>query len=534
MAYRDIILAETSLVSYWECQETSGTTLADSKGSNTATIQNASWVQLGRPGINGGYAVQFDGVNGGYALIGTPATALPSGNGKFTLEFWMWCANGASISNNGFFGMGNYGTNNQVRAIRLSSTTTLTIYHWANDYSAGVPSFYGKWSHVVVTYNQTNYRVYVDGALYSTSGTVSALNVQNTNVTLWKTQTTEYGPDANVCHMAVYNDALTLTQIQAHYAARTAPAYTTYADTVLANPRARHYWKLDEAAGATSFANQRGTQPLTVGSGGTVTAGIAPSSIDGGAVRYNAAGNYLEQVTREGMNKRQGWAVECWIRPVSFSANVRNYIFYDHGAMIGLGFSRDGTSSTNLCFTFDGINHYDTGYYLPPDDTWHHVVFSYHQWGAVQIFVDNVQIFYNFPYTQNYSGANLDFRIQTGGGTLVASIDEIVYYEEALPDSYRIDHYNLAKAQYPPGNARATQVVAEAVIANTALNALVSNVVAETVMRETTADLARVSNLLAEVVIRPASNALLTNAVAEIVTASKPPGPTKTTTSVVS
>src|SRR5512133_3131481 len=88
VCYRDAVLADTP-VSYWRLEETSGTTAADSKGTNPGTYTNGP--TLGQSGalpdtINN-KAVSFDGVNDNVVI---PASASLNVAGQITIEAWIY------------------------------------------------------------------------------------------------------------------------------------------------------------------------------------------------------------------------------------------------------------------------------------------------------------------------------------------------------------------------------------------------------------------------------------------------------------
>src|SRR5262252_7334381 len=67
MSYATTILAEPSLVSYWQLAETAGTSAADSKGSNTGTYTGGYTLNQTPPGSQMAGAVLFNG-SSGYVL----------------------------------------------------------------------------------------------------------------------------------------------------------------------------------------------------------------------------------------------------------------------------------------------------------------------------------------------------------------------------------------------------------------------------------------------------------------------------------
>jgi hypothetical protein len=165
-----------SLIDWWQFNETSGTTAADSAGNNPGTLANgASWVSgkignavgVGNSSFNGGGTVSFP-------------TNLPS---TFTLGFWAK-ANGygnalgdGGQNNNVLFGGENY----LVNGFRSGFTTSGIFTFWTTQ-SGGTltladttTSPVGTWNQYVVTYQGGSAALYKNCSLVSqATGTYNA------------------------------------------------------------------------------------------------------------------------------------------------------------------------------------------------------------------------------------------------------------------------------------------------------------------------------------------------------------------------
>jgi len=93
-------------------------------------------------------------------------------------------------SDGGIFGSGNYGTNNQVLALRRYNTSMYNNYWWGNDLQTGT---YGANTVVSVTYRAsgTTRSMYINGVADSTT-TTTTRNGAAGNETIGKTYNTEY------------------------------------------------------------------------------------------------------------------------------------------------------------------------------------------------------------------------------------------------------------------------------------------------------------------------------------------------------
>ncbi|PBQ34389.1 hypothetical protein CNR22_22290 [Sphingobacteriaceae bacterium] len=107
-------------------------------------------------------ALNFDGIDD---YISVPLNAnIPVGNSPYTIE--------AKIKPNffaaeGIIGWGNYGTTNQVNALRLGPSGAVYNYWYANDLMITAPTLTnGSWHHLAATFDGTVRSIYVDGILY--------------------------------------------------------------------------------------------------------------------------------------------------------------------------------------------------------------------------------------------------------------------------------------------------------------------------------------------------------------------------------
>jgi hypothetical protein len=219
-AYSQVILSDQPS-SYWKLDEAAGTSAADSAGSVTGTYTNGPVVNQVTGVKDAGTAVQFDGTNDYVTLgnnYGFAATAA------FSAELWVnpnaagatsrqlinktdasapyggWCvylqSSGQSIPN-------------QVSFQRLSSAGVGT---YASS-TAALPT--GTWSHVVVTYDGANMRIYVNGALQQTTASAGSLP-SHTSPLRFANEGTQYF-SGKLDEIAIFSSALNATQVTDHY-----------------------------------------------------------------------------------------------------------------------------------------------------------------------------------------------------------------------------------------------------------------------------------------------------------------------------
>jgi hypothetical protein len=251
------------LVGWWKMDEGSGTTANDSSGmnNNAILINSPSWV----PGKLG-KGLYFTNTSSQKATVST-LDSIPIGNSNYTIEAWI---KPSSYGNYGIVGWGNYGTTNQVNALRLSSTG-ITNYWWSNDLNATVPNLTdGKWHHVVAEFDGTTRSIYVDDNLVASDSPGSSHNVTNANFTFGDTNTSEYF-NGGIDNLKIWNRALSAGEIAYEYSQSGPLVYykfdegyghTIHSETESTLPSPVNYWKFDEGTGSTTadeMARNNGT-----------------------------------------------------------------------------------------------------------------------------------------------------------------------------------------------------------------------------------------------------------------------------------
>lgn len=225
MAYHDLILSESGLQHYYRCNETSGSTLADSKGSETLTAAG-TYALNSTPAIAGSLSGSFDTTGGttGYA-VNTSHTQIV-GIGDFSFECWF---NTTTTSDNIFF-MGEGRTTSGTPYTHMSISSTKLRGVARND--AGTSAYIygntvlndGKNHHLVFTgvASTSTMSIYVDGKSDATPvATLPATPYTYNNFALaclYRTGASNFSP-VKLSHAATYNVALSSTIILNHYQA---------------------------------------------------------------------------------------------------------------------------------------------------------------------------------------------------------------------------------------------------------------------------------------------------------------------------
>jgi hypothetical protein len=224
MAYRDVILAEASLQSYWEMDEGLGN-ITDSEGAVTGTtLGNNTYSQTGL--IPVGSAILIDpGADSGACGFDMGNVYGFTGTSAFTVEAWVkpaiLDAAGRQIAGKEDVTGTNWGwwvvytsTNISVRRRDATINNTLNFAH-----TMSVGGIY----HIVATFDGTNIRAYQDGAEIGTAQASAASILSHTAP--FRVGSHSQGGNrlrGTIDEIAVYNVALSLSSIQSHYNAAVA------------------------------------------------------------------------------------------------------------------------------------------------------------------------------------------------------------------------------------------------------------------------------------------------------------------------
>lgn len=148
---------DANLVSYWPMDEASGTTVADVKGSNTATATGTTFIADGKFGKSRA----LNGTSGSYINIpGLTFTAT-----AFTVEFWFKPVSCSNYNNQ-------IGAINSWGAFQFQTDSNCAVFVGTDSTNRFTPTdlpantiTLNQWQHVVYTYDGSQGRFYKNGQL---------------------------------------------------------------------------------------------------------------------------------------------------------------------------------------------------------------------------------------------------------------------------------------------------------------------------------------------------------------------------------
>lgn len=178
----------TSLVSYWELEESSGTRVDSTATGNDLTDNNTV---LNATGIQGN-AADFESTNSESLSITDAAQSGLDITGDLSISCWVKFESTPSTGNGvGIVTKSNVTTSDSYFLALFNSSGTLYLYTQARkntsvqvgNFAAWTPTL-GTWYHLVLVYDASagNIKVYVDGSEYASDTNASADAIQNSSI----------------------------------------------------------------------------------------------------------------------------------------------------------------------------------------------------------------------------------------------------------------------------------------------------------------------------------------------------------------
>jgi hypothetical protein len=212
-SYKSAVLGEVSVISYWRLDEASGTTAADSKGTNNGTYSNVS------RGLAGAITNDPDtaaGFNGSTSKVSLPSLGTA---GDFTIEGWTYLTN-SSTTNNTLYGAGG-----AVRLLaRPGSATAAYAGIWLNGTEYALQpkspaSNLNTWVYWALTRKGNTLTLYRNGVQIGQRTDLPAAAPATIKGSIGAQGGSTYFLTGSTDDVAIYNAALSSAAITSHYTA---------------------------------------------------------------------------------------------------------------------------------------------------------------------------------------------------------------------------------------------------------------------------------------------------------------------------
>ena len=154
--------------------------------------------------------LSFSSASSSYVSF-SAVTDIPSGNDEYTITTWI---NPNSLGNKVIVSWGNYSNTNEANVLKLTSTGIVNSWQ-GNDLTATVAVSTGTWHNIVVTFDGTDRKIYLDGILVGSDQPGSSHNVttiSNLTVGVGNISLSEYF-DGLISNVYIYDFALDIEEI---------------------------------------------------------------------------------------------------------------------------------------------------------------------------------------------------------------------------------------------------------------------------------------------------------------------------------
>jgi YD repeat-containing protein len=500
--YSKSVLGTSTLLHYWRMGEASGPTLADSKGTSTATATGGP--TFGVPGSLKGdpnTAVRFDGVD--------DAASAPlnlAGKSAVTVEFWLkWnsyanddrlameftnnfneAAGGFIVDpdapqNGGTFGVG-IGQGASRNNVFFARPTAGQWHHYAFVLDTSAPA-------------AQQITPYVDGKAIAytklDSGT-GAGSFANSTLNLMSRAGSSLFGSGELDEVSVFGSALSSTTVEDNFKGivpegggseggkeeekeegTSTPA--TYSESVLGTPGLTDYWRLGESSGSV-FADSVGPSPAAIAGEPTLGVTGAISGDADKAARFDGINDSASAAVD--LSGKSAITVEFWLKWNSYANNDALAMeFTNNFNETPGGFLIDPNSSYGSFAVGigSGASRNTTLFARPTAGQWHHYAFVLNTTAPaaeeVVPYVDGEAVSYSKPESGSgaptFANSTLNFMSRAGTGLFGAGdLDEVAIYGRALDAKTIANHFHgVVTNKRPvasfsaPNTAQAGQVV---------------------------------------------------------------------------
>lgn len=405
--------------------------------------------------FSGASAANFDGTAAYFRAASFP---MPAAGAAYSFEAWVKQASTTGDQDILSMGQGTSGTSYLHLSagvpmfdacVAAGTATRIT--------SSGGALTVGTWHHIVGTYDGSNMRLYVDGALVA-GPTAIATGAGNGGIYIGGAGSTYWNGSLYGC--AFYPVALSAQQVANHYAWGTSSAVTndaTYGQTTSSPYRTAiladsplAWWRQNDPSG--NFLDSSGN-------GRTGTAAAGPSLLyrQGGAThdgdfstRRTLSGLHLTAPSSSWASLTAAFSLECWLKMDSFPLADYAYQIFQKGST-GAN-APGGTANNYSLYLFSGSSgapgvvtlygspggtwsNVSRGSTPIPVGTWVHIVATWDGTFAI-VYVNGVG---TTPNSAAALPANTDDLIINMG---LGAIDEVAIYGTALSAARVQSHYN--------------------------------------------------------------------------------------------
>ena len=330
-------------IAYWEFNENSGNIISDSEGNNNGIKVGAEWVS----GINGS-ALDFNGVGGHAEIPLSDELNFEGENASFSVWFKM---NEIGDSGTLFF-------NRMKYIMKIDGNGKLSFALYNPTWSIVIPDWSDRvintdWHHIVVTYDGSFLKMYLDATLLKTAETTGVINTSTSPVFIGNEDTVLDFP-ALIDQVSIYTITLTQSEITELFQNTPNPGS--------GNQNFISHWKLNSNSGSTAIDSE------STNNGNIIGAQWVPG-VESSALEFNGNSDYVSIPSASNLNPTQEITIMAWAK----TQENKTAIIVQKGSWDGQGIYQDKwngwkcglqleTNASHSIYWNDGIPMYDEWY----------------------------------------------------------------------------------------------------------------------------------------------------------------------------
>lgn len=439
--YRSTILADNP-VAYYRLGEASGSTASDEIGSSDGTYgSDTTYGVTGALDGDSNTSVSFAGSSTTNSAVQVSSLASANFSSGITIELWLKWNSSTGTGMPVEVREGNDGQDRIFFDARSGGTPHWDFNIGGTWYSATGAGVQDGWHLYAFTHDGTNAKTYRDGVLQNTT---------SASATTFNPDSMGIGQDGNgsnvivggVDEVAVYNAALTATELLAHYTAGAG----AYRGTILAdNPL--FYYRLGESSGATTAYDEVATAANGTYYGSPTFGQTGAISGDSNtSVKFKEAdSDYAQALTLSSETSLLPCTIECFMKTDGASDTNAGIVFYRSGSNTASGLNMYGASTSVRRLGYhwrdqSGTWGFSTGPTLS-DNTWYYVALVVESTKATFYVIDESGTTTTAENSVSHSGldcSNDGWRFARDSSYtryFQGWLDEIAIYDQALSQS---------------------------------------------------------------------------------------------------
>ena len=444
----------TGLVGWWTMDgkdtvwtsSTAATTVDKSGNGNTGTLTGMTQSIATTPGKIG-QGLRFDGVNDHVVI--PDSTSIDNANWTVSTWFKVRGSNFPPSNHSVIFERIN-GLTVEYNTYISAGSNVLTTYA-GNSPSSGLTVLLSeRWYHLVLYFDGTNLRMYLNGNLEI--NTTRTIPVSNANIYLGSRNGNQFPFAGDIDDVRIYNRALSAAEITALYNIGTASHFNVTPKNVLTSGLVGHWtfdgkdtvWTSSSAATTLDKSGNNNTGTLT-----NMTQSTSPvAGKIGQGLKFDGSNDYVLTTTIAGGGTTNTATFSAWVNTKSKSS-YDGVIFHRNGGAVRGLLLNDAATSITYCWECTADEYTATTGLTLTDGQWYFVSVVITPTAATVYKIDQSGTLSSWTHTKTHNAYSLnvvyDIGRDNGGRYWDGNIDDVRIYNRSLSQSEIIKLYNMGR-----------------------------------------------------------------------------------------